>query len=867
MTYISGALSKDRKYVHVWERENNKVTTKKYPAPYYFYMKNANGEYKDIHGTPLTKIEFDNSYEFYDAKRSYKDRGIDLYESDINPVYKVLSQHYYNKPVNKLNFTLFDIETDYDPNVGFSSPENPYAPINAISLYHHHTDEMKLLVVLPDNGKWTAQDIPKDLYEISDIVVCKTEKELLLRFLDEIHNSDIISGWNSSGFDVPYLYTRMLAKYGEAMANRLSFPNAPAPKVKQKEVYGELSLRISIYGRCHIDYMDMTKKFQQTDRPSWSLDAVSNDELPDLPKLEYEGSLHNLYYNNFPHFCRYNVRDTEVLKGLEHKFGYMETAIHQYHSSTAMLEDVLGTVKIVESAIINKCHYDLNAKVHDGKKSGFDGDSDDNEKYTGALVLDPITGMHKWVFAIDVNSLYPSAIRTLNISPETIIGQFYNDHIAFEEIQNNTNKNLTLLFENGENETHTAAEWRHILKSRKWSISGYGTIFDQNFTGFIPELLTEWYSNRKKFKKLKESFKDKMISIGNKNSQEYKDAKEKYEYYDRQQFIMKLLLNSTYGCLGNEYFKFFDIRMAESTTRSGQSSLMHMVKTVAYHLDGKYEYPSPSCIYSDTDSCYAKAPCDNFEDTLKLAKIIEKKVNKSFVEFTRNAFFCNDGYDNLIMAELDVIADNSIFVKKKYYIMHLLYSDGKREEKMKVMGLQIKKTTIPAPIKKTLTKYLEEFLKGEEWSVIAKKVVDYKDELLTQEILSIGLPQGIKNYEKYMNAFKNNEKCTIPGHVMASIMYNQCLETYNDKESPKIKTGSKIRKFIFKKPYGRFNSIAIPTDLKKPPSWFMEHFMNNIDKDAQILRLVDKPLETILNAIDKHPPTKKTILVDELFEF
>jgi DNA polymerase elongation subunit (family B) len=865
MTYISASLSKDRKHVNVWERENGKRVTKNYEAPYYFYIQNKDGIYRDIYNNPVTKLEFDDGFQFYEARKEYKERNIKLLESDISPIYKVLSNEYYKREVNQLNITMFDIEVDYSKEGGFPSPENPYAPVSAVSIYHHYSDRMLMLVVLPSNGKWEARDIPADLHDISEIIVCKTEKELLLRFLDEIENSDVISGWNSAGYDVPYLYERMKNRYDITMANRLSFHNAPAPKPKEVEVFiGSKRLQTEIFGRVHIDYLEIFKKFETTTRPSFTLDAISEEVCPEFSKLEYDGSLYDLYYENFPHFCRYNVRDTEVLKSFEEKLGYIGLAIESYHAATALAHDVLGTIKIVECTMINKCHHVLDVIVPDSKEQDY---GMGNDKFAGALVLDPITGLHTWVFATDVKSLYPSAIRALNASPETLIGQFHGDYLAYEYISDKTTNQVTLITEKGESETHAAYEWPAILKSRKYSISGYGTVFNQNQKGFIPEILEEWYTDRIAFQARKKAAGKKMKDIVDKTSAEYLAQSQEYAYCNRVQFILKILLNSTYGACGNKFFKFYDLRIAESTTRTGREVLMHMVRTVALNLDGKYAYPSPSCIYSDTDSCYAKSPTDNLEDTLKLAKIIEKKVNAAFIVFTAEKLFCNEGYDTLIQAELDIIADRSVFIKKKMYIMHLLYSDGVPCDKMKVMGLQIKKTTIPKPISKMLTSFLEDYLKGSEWKSIARRVVDYKDVLINDKITMIGLPKGIKGIEDYTARYNLDKTTRLPGHVAAAMFYNKCLEVYDDKESTKIVSGMKIKTYYLTKKFDRFKSIAIPTDMKTPPDWFVKHFAPLIDRNGQLDRLVDRPLQAVLTAIGEISPTRKTLMVDDLFEY
>jgi len=864
MTYISAALSEDRKYVNVWERHGDKIITKRYDAPYEFYVKNVNGKYKDIYGNSLEKKQFDSPYDFYETRKMYKEKNVELYESDINPIYKILSTHYYNKETEDLHVSYFDIEVDYDKTIGFASVNNPYAEVSAISLYHHYSDRMLLLVKLPENGKWSKKDIPVDLFDIAEIVVCKTEKELLLRFLDEIDNSDVLSGWNSSGYDIPYLYMRMQKRYGESMANRLSFHNAPKPRIKEIEVFvGQKQLQVDIFGRVHLDYLEIFKKFETTTRPSFTLDAISEEFLPNLKKIEYEGSLYDLYNDNFPLFCRYNVRDTEVLKGFEQILGYMGIAIETYHNSTALAGDVLGSVKLIESNIINKCHHVLNVKIPDAKEKVFT-----SEKFDGAFVLDPAVGMHEWVASVDVNSLYPSVIRTLNISPETIVGQFTINSQAFKEIVSKSDKLLTLIKEDDETESHTASEWSDILRSRGWSISGYGTVFSQEHKGFIPAILEEWYAERKHYKSLSSEASEKAKSV-DPNSKEYEDYKREAAYYNRKQFRVKILLNSFYGVTGNEYFKFYDIRMAASTTLSGREVLMHMVKTIAKVVDGEYQYPSPSFIYSDTDSGYFKLNIDNIEDALRIVNIVVKKVNSSFVDLSKNTFACKDEYANIIKADFDVISDKCIFVKKKYYVMHTLYVEGKPKDSMKIMGLQIKKTTLPKEVRNKMSNYLEKLLKyNVPWNELAKEIVEYKKEIYEANPVKLGLPKGVKGVEKYTAEYElMGDSTRLPGHVAASIFYNKCLEYYDDKESQKIISGMKIKTYYLKKKFGKFKSIALPTEVNDPPQWFKDKFMPIIDKDAQVKRLIDDPLQTVLSAIGQVAPTPKTIMVDELFEF
>jgi DNA polymerase elongation subunit (family B) len=353
-----------------------------------------------------------------------------------------------------------------------------------------------------------------------------------------------------------------------------------------------------------------------------------------------------------------------------------------------------------------------------------------------------------------------------------------------------------------------------------------------------------------------------------KNSPEYDAIKGQIDYFDKMQYVMKIRLNSIYGACGNPYFRFYDVRSAESTTRSGREVLMHMVRHIAQLVDGEYTFPSDSIIYGDTDSCYFKTHATTVEEAVAIAEAISKKVNAGFPDFMVKAFLCSQEYKNMIAAEYEFVFDRGIFVNKKLYVLHLAYADGKMCDKMKIMGLQLKKTTIPKHVSKQLTTFVEQLLKGKEWSDLGKEIVQYKEDLLNSpDLLRIGLPKGIKGIEEYTDAYNMDNKTKLPGHVSASMFWNKCLDEYSDTTSVKITSGSKIKVFYLIKPFGRFKSIAIPTDTKKLPEWFNEHYLKLVDRQAQITRLVDAPLENIIGAIGKVIPTRKSLLVDELVEY
>lgn len=863
--YISACAKKDKSSVLVWERTPTGRIEKEYESPLYFYSKNKNGKFKDIYGNALKQHTHTNWFELKKEIELLKNKGESLYESDIQLEYKVLAKHYYGKPITNLNITFFDIEVDYDKNIGFSDIDNPYAPINAIALHHYWKNKDIVLLVPPETRKNITEAEFSEIYSDYpnvEIIICKDEKQLLKLFFDNIEDSDIISGWNSAIFDVPYIYERTKRCLGEIFANKLSFPNAKEPHYKDFiDKTGINRLKMEIYGRESVDYLEIFKKFEVVDRQSYSLESISEEKFPHLKKLEYDGSLYDLYRYNFEQFIRYNIRDCEILKALEDDLGYMQVAIEFAMSACALLKDVTGTLKLAECDIINYCHNVLNVVVPDSQYNI----TENNEKFTGALVLPPIVGMHEWVAAVDVASLYPSAIMTVNISPDTIIGQFFDNNDAYKKILLETDDLLYFKYENSDMVEKTAKEWKKWLKQNNYSISGYGSVFTLTRHGFIPEILMDWFKKRKNYKKLASSANTKYKELKEHDS-DYLKYKHEYEYNNRLQYVFKIRLNSLYGALGNKFFKFFDIRLAESTTRSGQEVLMHMVRKSGELMDGEYMYPSPAWVYSDTDSCYFKTYANDIDEAILVGKAVQDNINKSFKTFTHEYFLCIDGFDQFISTELDLIASNSIFIKKKNYIMQLAYADGKKTNKIKMMGVSIKKTTIPKPVSKKLTVFLENLLKGKNWNELGQEIVDYKDYLINSApIQDIGLPKGIKGLnEKEQEYLNGNKSVLLSGHAAASIFYNMCLDQYNDKESLRIKSGMKIRTYYLNKKFGRFKSIALPTDLTHIPKWFIDHFQPLIDKSIQADRLIDKPLKSILSAINKSVPTRKNLLFEEL---
>jgi DNA polymerase elongation subunit (family B)/intein/homing endonuclease len=616
MSYINCRRIKDS--ILVWIRdENGDRTTVTYPGIFEFYSVDERGNNKSVFNKKLLKHEFSTYYAMENAKQPFVHRNELLYESDIGADLKVLAHHYYEKPAPKLHYTMFDIEVDYDPKRGFSSIDDPYAPVNAVALYQHWCNK-SIVIAVPPKG-WDHSNRLEALAKETDteIHLVANEETLLDMFLTLIEDSDCLSGWNSDMFDMPYIAKRIEAVLTREDLKRLSFPEAVAPSYDILNKFGKDHTILKIGGRISWDYMELFKKFEMSGRPSYSLEAISNELLPDLPKLAYDGTLAQLYNNDFEHFIRYNIRDTHVLRGFEQKLGYLALANDFYHSACGLPQQVFGTIRLADLSFINYCHYVLNKKVPDWDQYKADG------TIHGAMVLTPQVGLHSYIGSVDITSLYPSAIRCLNISAETLIGQFdgtySNDdrkvHTAWKAVFEDSDQEITITYDKNASgwkgtETHSASDWRIIFLERKWAISGSGTIFRQDEQGMIPAVLTDWFTQRKKYNKMKkaafEVYKKLMAPYEDESDapldeqEKIKEAYSEYSFYDRRQYVYKIKLNSAYGALSNYRFRFFELAMGQSTTGTGRAILEHMCSQIALNLDGKYDMFSESIAYGDS---------------------------------------------------------------------------------------------------------------------------------------------------------------------------------------------------------------------------------------------------------------------------
>jgi DNA polymerase elongation subunit (family B) len=529
----------------------------------------------------------------------------------------------------------------------------------------------------------------------------------------------------------------------------------------------------------------------------------------------------------------------------------------------------------------------------------------------GAYVAQPKKGLHYWVGAIDINSLYPSTIRALNMAPETIVGQIRQTHtekflhdramelakekrnydeddeldmssllweglfgsLEYTSVMNQERGTMLIVdFEDGRSQEMSAAEiWKMIFDSHSpYMLSANGTIFRSDQEGVIPGLLTRWYAERKDLqKKLKEA-----------------TTETDKEYYDKRQLVRKILLNSAYGALLNEHCRFYDKRLGQSVTLTGRQIVKHMNSQINEIITGAYNHEGESMIYSDTDSGYFSAwPIIeqevnagkmewNKELVVQLYDNIADQVNDSFPGFMERACHCPRKNGAIIKGGREIIGDVGLFIKKKRYAVNIYDKEGKRKDvngktgDIKAMGLELKRSDTPKYIQKFLLDVLTMVLSNKSKEDVIERIKDFKRELSEQPSWTKGSPKSVNKLTFYgeLEARSKKGKATMPGHVRAAINWNFLKKAHSDNYSMTILDGMKVVVCKLKtNPLG-FTSIAYPTDELRLPDWFKQL---PFDDSLMETTLVDKKIENLLGVLnwDLKSNTDTNTTFDSLFSF
>jgi len=885
LSYVDALHSRDEDRIYVVERVDGVRRYEEYPANYIFYYDDPRGKFRSVYDTPVARFSTRNFKEFQKEIRIQS--GKTLYEQDIKPVLRCLEENYKGKKSPDLHVAFFDIETGFDQDKGFADPSDPFNPITAISVYLDWLDKLVTLVVPPAGmSDQTAAEIAQ---HFDNTFVFRDEGQLLETFLDLIDDADVLSGWNSEGYDIPYTVNRVTRVLSKDDTRKFCLWSQ-FPKQRTFERFGKESETFDLIGRVHMDYMQLYRKYTYEERHSYSLDAIGEYELGER-KLAYEGTLDSLYNKDWRVFIDYNRQDVALLAKLDKKLKFLDLANEIAHENTVLLPTTAGAVAVTEQAIINEAHE--RGLVVPSRKQRL---TDDDTAAAGAYVAYPKKGLHDYIGAVDINSLYPSAIQALNMAPETIVGQLRptmtDAHLKSKMLAGNSfaaawenvfgsleysavmNRErgtiITVDWEDGTSQDLSAAEiWSMIFDSHTpYCLSANGTIFTYEREGVVPGLLARWYKERKELQKnLKEA-----------------RSKEDIEFWDKRQLVKKINLNSLYGAILNPGCRFFDKRIGQSTTLVGRQIARHMAAFINEAVTGKYDHVGDAIIYGDTDSCYFSAYSTlkpqidagdivwDKDTAIQIYDTIADQLNASFPGFMEQAFHCRRDHGEIIRGGRELVAIKGLYITKKRYAVMIYDKEGKRKDvngepgQIKAMGLDLKRADTPRVIQEFLLDLLTHVLQGSDKDWVINQVKEFKIKFTERPAWEKGSPKRVNNLTKFVKEEERLGRANMPGHVRASMNWNNLRRMHSDKYSLQIVDGMKVIVCKLKSNPLNFTSVAYPTDQLHLPQWFRDL---PFDDAAMETAVIDEKVENLLGVMnwDLASNTQINSTFDNLFSF
>jgi len=887
MSYVDAFFDRDADIIRAVERKDGKRIYREYQSKYTFYYIDPRGKYKSVYGDPLSRIVCKSTKDF--RKEVAINRDKKLFESDINPIFQCLSENYLNQDAPKLNIAFFDIETDFDPERGFADPSDPFMPITSISVYLQWLDTMVCLAVPPKT--LTMDEARAELEGIDNVMLFEKEADMIDTFLTLIEDSDILSGWNSEGYDIPYTVNRTARVLSKDDTRRFCLWGQ-LPKKRTYEKFGKESETFDLVGRVHLDSLNLYRKYTYEERHTYRLDAIGEIEVGEN-KVPYEGTLDALYNNDFRKFIEYNIQDTALLDKLDKKLRFIDLSNTIAHENTVLIQTTMGAVAVTEQGIVNEAHH-RGLQVPNRQRR-----DDEATQAAGAYVAFPKKGLHKWIASMDLNSLYPSVIRALNMAPETVVGQIrpvisddrvhtdmflkkksfaasWEGRFCTEEYEAVMEKrkdiSLTIDWEDGRSDVLSGAEIYKLVfdSNMPWMLSANGTIFTTEFEGVIPGILKRWYAERKDLQAKLKKAKD----AGN--------AAE-IEYWDKRQLVKKILLNSLYGAILNPGCRFFDKRIGQSTTLTGRTIVKHMSAEANKVITGVYDHTGDAVIYGDTDSVYfsayptlkddiesGKIPW-NTDNAIKLYDQVADAVDSTFVEMMARQFHCMKSRATVIAAAREVVAESGLYITKKRYAALVVDIEGYRTDtdgkpgKVKAMGLDLRRSDTPVFMQEFLSELLLMVLTDKPRADVLERITEFRQQFHERPGWEKGSPKRANKVGHYRRLEEKQGKANMPGHVRASINWNTLRRMNGDKYSEEVVDGMKVIVCKLKpNPLG-YTSVAYPTDQMRLPDWFKEL---PFDDAAMAETIIDNKLDNLIGVLN-YPleDTKRHNTFTSLFDF
>lgn len=839
-----------------WDQNGKRIAVDTTFEPYIYLETNNKPDSTSIFNTKLKKKKFRNQAE---RSRYLKDNKITRIFENLNIQQQFLidsfwelneRQEFTNQQIRVL---FIDIET-YSPDE-FPKPEDPQHPINVITVY----DTLRKQFIT-----WGLKPYHKK-NENGIYIYCKSEKELLSKFINFFTSDypDILSGWNSEFFDVPYIINRITRLLGEEETKRLS-PVGYIRPIVFKGRFGREQVHWHIEGVSCVDYLDIYKRFCPVLRESYKLDAIGETELGEN-KIDYgDTNLASLADDNWELFIDYNIQDVNLLIKLEEKLQYLKLLRMIAYAGLTTFEGALGSLSVITGLCA------IRARMRQQRIPTFNREVTNTEQNAGAYVGDPQRGFQENIVSFDANSLYPNVMITLNLSPETKVGV----------ITEKTDKEITIQHVNGQTFNLSHQHFVEFVKKEKIAISKAKVLFTQKEKGIIPETVDHFYKKRVEIKRELKLAKKRLLDI-QKDTDEYAKLSIQIENLNITQHTIKILINTIYGYFGNKHSPLGDDELAESITLTGQAVIKESNRLLEEYIkektgltDEELKTSSP-IIYNDTDSSYISirhivnktglkmlnSKGKVTPEYYKVVQDIEDHLNEKIIEWGKSAL---GSIDCRLNFKREAIADAGLFLQKKRYVLHVLDEEGIPCDKFKYTGVEVVRTTMPAPIKPYVKKIIETMLLTKDLAQTNKLFNETYDIFKNLPIEDIAFVMGIKGYEKYAaqcDGFKTAKH--MPIHVKAAYFYNMLLDRFNTgKKYEKISSGDKVRYFYAKQP-NRFGITTIGYKYSYPKE-FADNFL--IDHELMFEKIIFSVIERFYEAVNWKLQSPGTQVQTNLFE-
>jgi DNA polymerase elongation subunit (family B) len=798
-------------------------------APTLFLPTNKSTDFKSLSGDSLEPKRFETIREARDFFKKYEEVSNFKIYGNASFEYAFIAdtqKGMIDWNLNDLNVAIIDIEVGSEN--GFPDPYKANEPITAIAVRR-----LNKKMIVYGCGDFQNNDPDNVIYH-----KCRDEYSLCKKFLEDwqLDYPDVISGWNVKFFDIPYIYNRFNRILGEDLTKKLSpWDNVYA---KDKIIKGKKQIAYDILGVSCLDYIELYRWYAPggKSQESYKLDNIANVELGES-KLSYDeyDNLHQLYKLNYQKFIEYNIKDVELIIKLENKLKLIELALTLAYDTKTNYEDVFAQTRMWDSLIYS---YLLEKKIVVPPKVI----KNKSEAFEGAYVKEPQVGKHDWVASFDLNSLYPHLMMQYNISPETLIEPYNYTPEMREIISQGVNvENMLIKKVNTSNLTGA-------------TLTPNGQFFRTDVRGFIPQMMEEMYEDRKKFKKL-------MI----KAQQDYQNETDKTKKneldnliarYNNLQLAKKVSLNSAYGAMGSQYFRFYDLRAALAVTLAGQLSIRWIEGKLNDYLNKLLKTDKDYVIASDTDSIYLNLSSlvdSVFKTTNETSKVIafmdkvcedkiQPYIDKSYEELAKYVH----AYEQKMQMKREALTDKGIWTAKKRYILNVYNNEGVqyKEPKLKVMGLEMIKSSTPSAIREKMAEVIKLVMTGNE-NDVQEYIANFREQFRGLPVEEISFPRGLNGLQEYSDPVSLYKKGT-PIHVKGAILYNHFLKQYDlTNKYPLIQDGEKL-KFTYLKLPNHFKDMVISYPTRIPKEFNLQDF---IDYETQFEKSFVEPIKVILNCV------------------